>query len=152
MIFAIRDIVSIHQETGAAWNIVAANYERGEAEDIAFLRAGGNSLFEQECRIPGDLSAWCQRAIHLQCSGGNHALSLLQLGASEVVGVDISERMIAVARRKTEALGARFVVLRGYTSDACHPRWHSRPDLYRLWCAAVDNGYSCLGTGRRPPA
>src|SRR5579862_8166747 len=100
------DISSIHQETGAAWNLVAANYERDEADDIAFLRSGGNCLFEPERQILGDLSLWCKRAIHLQCSGGSHALSLLQLGAAEVVGVDISDRMIAVARRKSEALGA----------------------------------------------
>jgi SAM-dependent methyltransferase len=100
------DISLIHQETGAAWNEVAANYERGEAEDIAFLRSGGSTLFAPERQILGDLSLWCKRAIHLQCSGGTDTLSLLRQGAAEVVGVDISERMIAVARRKTEALGA----------------------------------------------
>jgi len=100
------DIVAIHSETGAAWDEVAANYERGEASDIAFLRSGGNRLKEPERQILGDLSLWCKRAIHLQCSGGADTLSLLQQGAEEVVGVDISERMIASARRKTEALGA----------------------------------------------
>ncbi|HLK56108.1 MAG TPA: class I SAM-dependent methyltransferase [Chthonomonadaceae bacterium] len=111
----VKDISSIHQETGAAWNEVAANYERGEASDIAFLREGGNRLFEPERQILGDLSPWCQRAIHLQCSGGTDTLSLLCQGASEVVGVDISERMIAVARRKTEVLGANAS---WYCSDA----------------------------------
>ena len=97
---------SRHQETGAAWNVTAAIYERDEEGDIALLRSGGNRLLAPELRILESLSAGCGRAIHLQCAGGTDTLSLWQLGAAEVVGVDISEKMIAVARRKTAALGA----------------------------------------------
>lgn len=100
------DINKIHQETGAAWNETAAIYERDEQKTIEFLRAGGSSLLAPEQRILGDLSGWCRRAIHLQCSGGQDALSLWRLGAAEVVGVDISERMIGVARRIAAVLGA----------------------------------------------
>jgi SAM-dependent methyltransferase len=103
------DILSVHKETGAAWSEIADKYwhgEGGETEAIEFLRSGGNYLFESERKILGDLKPWCKRAIHLQCSGGVDALSLLSLGAAEVVGVDISERLLASARRKTEALGA----------------------------------------------
>jgi SAM-dependent methyltransferase len=100
------DLTAFHKETGAAWDETAANYERDAAEDTALLRAGGSSLMEPERLVLGDLSPWCKRAVHLQCSGGQEALSLLRQGASEVVGVDISPRMIGVARRKGEALGA----------------------------------------------
>ena len=104
------DIPAIHKETGAYWDEIADTYyphgEPGEAESIEFLRSGGNYLYEHEKEILGDIGPWCGRAIHLQCSGGNDALSLLCQGAAEVVGVDISERLLAVARRKTEALGA----------------------------------------------
>jgi len=106
------NIFSVHQETGAAWNEIADAYwhgERGEAEAIEFLRSGGNYLFESERQILGDLKPWCRRAIHLQCSGGVDALSLLRQGAAEVVGVDISERLLASAGRKAEALGASAV-------------------------------------------
>ena len=95
-----------HQETGVAWNVTAAIYEREEEADIALLRAGGNSLLAPEQRLLQGLNSWCRRAIHLQCAGGTDTLSLWQLGAAEVVGVDISEKMIAVARRKSAALGA----------------------------------------------
>jgi len=115
-VFAI-DVSAVHEETGAAWNEVAANYERDEATDIAFLRDGGNRLLEPERQILGKLSDWCKRAIHLQCSGGTDTLSLLRQGAAEVVGVDISERMIAVARRKTEALRANAS---WYCTDTLH--------------------------------
>jgi SAM-dependent methyltransferase len=95
-----------HTETGVAWNVTAAIYERDEAEDIALLRSGGNSLLSPERRFLHDLRAWCGRAIHLQCAGGTDTLSLWKMGAAEVVGVDISEKMLAVARRKSTQLRA----------------------------------------------
>jgi SAM-dependent methyltransferase len=101
------DIAEIHQETGAFWNEIADWYgERDENAAIVFLRSGGNYLFQPEREALGDLKPWCRRAIHLQCSHGNDALSLLRQGAGEVVGVDISDRLLAVARRKAQALGA----------------------------------------------
>ena len=101
------DISATHQETGRFWDEITGWYgERDEAESIAFLASGGSFLFDPETRLLGDLAPWCGRAVHLQCSHGNDALSLLTLGAAEVVGVDISERLLAVARRKTAALNA----------------------------------------------
>lgn len=94
------------KETGVAWNVAAAIYERDSERDIALLRSGGNSLLSPERRFLHNLNAWCGRAIHLQCAGGTDTLSLWKLGAAEVVGIDISEKMIAVARRKSAALGA----------------------------------------------
>lgn len=114
------DISAVHRETGMAWNEVADAYSHGkrdEAEVITFLQSGGNYLCEAEKRLLGDLTPWCRRAIHLQCSGGLDALSLLRQGAAEVVGVDISERLLASARRKAEALGAPAA---WYCSDILH--------------------------------
>ena len=96
----------IHQETGDAWNVTATIYERDEADDIALLRSGGNSFLSPELRFLSALGSWCRRAIHLQCAGGTDTLSLWNLGAVEVVGIDISQKMIAVARRKASVLGA----------------------------------------------
>ena len=104
------DILATHKETGAFWNTITDWYgERDEIETTLYLQSGGNYLFEHEQELLGDLSVWCKRAIHLQCSHGNDALSLLRQGASEVVGVDISERLLAVARRKAQALGAQAI-------------------------------------------
>ncbi len=94
------------QETGVAWNVAAAIYERDAERDIALLRSGGSSLLPPERRFLHDLNAWCGRAIHLQCAGGTDTLSLWKMGAAEVVGIDISEKMIAVAQRKSKALSA----------------------------------------------
>ena len=75
-------------------------------ESIARLRDGGVVLYPPELRYLHDLGAWCRRAIHLQCAAGEDTLSLWNLGAAEVVGVDISDTMIEIARRKSAALGA----------------------------------------------
>jgi SAM-dependent methyltransferase len=98
----------VHRETGKAWSEIAHNYwhgESGECEIIEHFKSGANYLFESEKRILGDLGPWCKRAIHLQCSGGVDALSLIRQGAAEVVGVDICEPFLMSARRKSEALG-----------------------------------------------
>src|SRR5690348_3078654 len=100
------DTTARHQENREAWNEAAARYEREIESDVAFLQAGGKNLMEPELPFLADLSTWCQRAIHLQCAGGRDTLSLWNQGAAEVVGVDISERMIDCARQKSAALGA----------------------------------------------
>ncbi|AIE86108.1 class I SAM-dependent methyltransferase [Fimbriimonas ginsengisoli] len=101
------DIEALHEGNREAWNRTArGGYAGGIEEDVERLRAGGTNLMEPELRILHDLREWCDRAIHLQCSHGSDALSLWKLGAKEVVGVDISEEMIAAAQRKSELLGA----------------------------------------------
>ncbi len=97
----------MHQMNRLAWDEAAQAYETVIEESIAFLRAGGRNFCAPELPYLEDLPAWCERAIHLQCAGGRDTLSLWNQGAKEVVGVDISDRMIAAARRTSEALGAR---------------------------------------------
>lgn len=92
----------------AAWNLAAQKYQGDIQRDVAFLRSGGVILKPVERRILGDLSG-VNRAIHLQCSHGLDALSLLNLGVNEVVGVDISRAMLDQAESKTKALGAAAV-------------------------------------------
>ena len=95
----------MHQENRRAWNEGAARYDEQFAASVARLQAG-HALYPPEVRFLGDLRSWCRRAIHLQCAGGEDTLSLWKLGAGEVVGVDISDTMIDIARRKAAALGA----------------------------------------------
>jgi SAM-dependent methyltransferase len=101
-------VAEMHESNRAAWNEGALRYARDTEveEDIAFLRGGGNSMDPPEMPFLQDLGSWCGRAIHLQCAGGKDTLSLWKLGAKEVVGVDISDRMIETAKRKAEALNA----------------------------------------------
>ncbi len=96
----------MHAATGAAWDEAAERYEGWLAEAIALINAGGSNLFPEEIELLGDLHGRCGRAIHLQCAGGRDTLSLWRLGADEVVGVDLSPRMIELAERLTAATGA----------------------------------------------
>jgi SAM-dependent methyltransferase len=101
----------MHAANRAAWDEAAERYERWFDEAVALIRAGGSNLFPVEADLIGDLraarsGAGTRRAIHLQCAGGRDTLSLWNLGAQEVVGVDISPRMLELAARLTEATGA----------------------------------------------
>src|ERR1044071_5090473 len=90
----------------AAWNLVAAKYAPEVEANVELLRSGGTGLLPPELETLAPLLRECGRAVVLQCSHGLDALSLWRLGAREVVGVALSERMLALARRKAELLGA----------------------------------------------
>jgi len=99
-------IQEYHESNRQAWNEGAAAYEQSLEDSIRFLREGGMHFCLPEQPYLEGLETWCVRAVHLQCAGGTDTLSLWNKGAKEVIGIDISERMIEVARRKAEALNA----------------------------------------------
>jgi SAM-dependent methyltransferase len=98
----------MHAANRAAWDEAAERYEGWFDEAVALIRSGGSNLFGVEHDLLGDLRAGAgtARAIHLQCAGGRDTLSLWTSGAREVVGVDFSPRMLALARRLSDAVGA----------------------------------------------
>ncbi|MQA00032.1 MAG: methyltransferase domain-containing protein [Dehalococcoidia bacterium] len=99
-------VEALTEANRSAWNIVAANYKPGVERDISDLRAGRPSPLGPELEALRPLLLGCNRAIHVACSHGQDALSFWLLGAREVVGIDVSEEMLALARHKAEALGA----------------------------------------------
>lgn len=100
------DVARMHAANRRAWDEAAERYERWLAEAIELIRSGGSNLLPVEEILIGDLHGRCRRAIHLQCAGGRDTLSLWNRGAAEVVGVDISPRMLDLAARLSEAVGA----------------------------------------------
>ena len=96
----------MHRANRAAWDEAAERYEGWLAEAIELIARGGTNLFPIEQALIGDLHGRCRRAIHLQCAGGRDTLSLWTAGADEVVGIDFSPRMLALARRLSDAVGA----------------------------------------------
>jgi SAM-dependent methyltransferase len=102
----LADVEAMHAANRAAWNEAAERYEGWLPETIQLIRSGGTNLFGTEIELIGDLHGRCRRAIHLQCAGGRDTLSLWNLGADEVVGIDFSPRMLDLARRLAEATGA----------------------------------------------
>lgn len=102
----LANVRAMHGATRAAWDEAAERYEGWFDEAVALIRSGGVNLFGAEVELIGDLHGRCRRAIHLQCAGGRDTLSLWNLGADEVVGVDFSPRMLELAERLTAATGA----------------------------------------------
>ena len=96
----------MHAANRLAWDEAAERYERWLDEAIALIRSGGVNLFGAEVELIGDLHGRCRRAIHLQCAGGRDTLSLWNLGAAEVVGIDFSARMLELAKRLSDATAA----------------------------------------------
>lgn len=100
------DVSAMHVANRAAWEEAAERYEGWFDEAVELIRAGGSNLFPIEEALIGDLRGRCRRAVHLQCAGGRDTLSLWNLGADEVVGIDFSPRMLELAARLSEAVGA----------------------------------------------
>ena len=100
------DVAAMHRANRAAWDEAAERYERWLPEAIELIRSGGSNLFPVERELLGDLHGRCRRAVHLQCAGGRDTLSLWTQGAAEVVGIDFSPRMLELADRLSEAVGA----------------------------------------------
>lgn len=96
----------MHAANRLAWDEAAERYVGWLSEAIELIRSGGTNLFGAEVELIGDLHGRCRRAIHLQCAGGRDTLSLWNMGADEVVGIDFSPRMLALAARLAEATGA----------------------------------------------
>lgn len=96
-----------HRETAKAWDVVArAKYGAELEEHLEILRAGRHNLLDVEADLLRNLLPGA-RVVHLQCSHGLDALGLLNAGAGSVLGIDISEEMIAQARAKAAALETR---------------------------------------------
>ena len=100
------DVRGMHAANRLAWDEAAERYEGWLEEAIALIGGGGTNLFPVELELIGDLRGRCRRAIHLQCAGGRDTLSLWNQGAAEVVGIDFSPRMLELATRLSEAVGA----------------------------------------------
>jgi len=81
--------------TRRSWNTATALHNRHKGDQAAWLRAGGDTLFEEELALLGDLDR-CD-LVHLQCNAGQDSLCLARRGA-RVTGVDLSDHAIDVAR------------------------------------------------------
>ncbi len=102
-----------HEENRRAWNAATVAHNSHKADQAAFLRAGGSTLFPEEIALLGDLHGLS--LLHLQCNAGQDTLGLAARGAT-VTGVDISDEAIAFARQ--------------LSADADIPATFERADIY----------------------
>ena len=139
----LADLRGVHDANRRAWDEAAERYERWLDEAIALIRSGGTNLLPPELELIGDLHGQCRRAIHLQCAGGRDTLSLWNLGADEVVGVDFSPRMLELAERLTVATGAPARWILADVLDTPHELDGTADLLYTgrgalIWLADLD--------------
>ena len=116
----LADLRGMHAANRRAWDEAAERYEGWFDEAVDLIRAGGSNLLPPERDRIGDLHGRCRRAIHLQCAGGRDTLSLWTAGADEVIGVDFSPRMLALARRLSDAVDAPARWIEADVLDAPH--------------------------------
>lgn len=89
-------------ETRESWNVATRAHDAHKQNQAEFLRNGGSTLFPEELELLGDVRG--RRLLHTLCNAGQDTLSLAALGA-EVVGVDLSDVPIALARELSQASG-----------------------------------------------
>lgn len=92
----------IHEANRRSWNAATQAHNSHKADQAAFLRAGGSTLFPEELELLREIGG--KTLVHLQCNSGQDTLSLARLGA-RVTGVDISDTAIEFARRLSEESG-----------------------------------------------
>lgn len=97
------------------WNLRTEVHKTSTFYDVESWKAGKTSLTPIELHDLGNEVAG-RSLLHLQCHFGQDTLSWARLGASEVVGCDLSDKAIEYARELTAelALPARFVCCNVY--------------------------------------
>ena len=103
------------------WNRWTKVHEKSAFYDVEGFRAGATSLWPLELEELGPYVREGTTLLHLQCHFGLDTLSWARLGA-EVVGLDLSDEAIALARRLAGEVGlsgrAEFICADLYDADA----------------------------------
>ncbi|WP_416208458.1 class I SAM-dependent methyltransferase [Chloroflexus sp.] len=144
----------VTEQNRRSWNAVVPAHVSHRADEAAFLRQGGSTLFPEEVALLGDVRG-C-RLLHLLCNTGVDSLSLAARGAV-VTGVDLSDAAIAHARALSVASGipATFVQADVYeylaAAAAAHTRFERIYAGYGVICwlrdlTAFANGIAALLT------
>jgi len=103
------------------WNHWTKVHEKSAFYDVEGFKAGTTSLWPLELEELGLYVREGTTLLHLQCHFGLDTLSWARLGA-EVVGLDLSDEAIALARRLADEVGlsgrAEFICADLYAADA----------------------------------
>lgn len=92
----------LHEANRLSWNAATRAHNSHKADQAAFFRNGGSTLYPEELQLLGHLDGL--RLLHLQCNAGQDSLSLARLGA-RVTGVDIADSAIDFARQPSRDSG-----------------------------------------------
>lgn len=106
---------AIHEQNRRSWNEATKAHNSHKADQAKFFREGGNKNYREETELLGDLRG--KSVLHLQCNSGQDTLSIKQLGAERVVGVDISDEAIDFARNLSKDSGVEATFHRADVYD-----------------------------------
>lgn len=106
---------ALHEQNRRSWNAATRAHNSHKADQAKFYREGGNKLYPEEIALLGDLSG--MSIVHLQCNSGQDTLSMRQLGAEKVLGIDISDEAISFARRLSADSGVEAAFMRADVYD-----------------------------------
>lgn len=126
-------------ETLRAWDLAAGKYAGTIDADVAALRTGVLDLSRPEREVLLPLVSPTTRLLHLQCSHGQSALGLWRATGCEVVGVDGSAAMLAIAREKALRLEATSGRVRFLRADVLAP-----PPELAGWATVLLTGSGAL--------
>lgn len=86
-----------HEINRLSWNEGTKAHNSHKGDQAAFFRAGGDTLFEEERKLLGDVAG--KTLLHLQCNCGQDTLSIVGRLGAVATGVDISDEAIRFARQ-----------------------------------------------------
>jgi SAM-dependent methyltransferase len=93
----------LHEENRLSWNAANHAHNSHKGDQASFFRGGGCELYPEERALLGDLNRL--DVVHLQCNCGQDTLSIANLGARHVTGVDISDTAIEFAQQLARGAG-----------------------------------------------
>jgi SAM-dependent methyltransferase len=108
------DRKDLREQNRVSWNAVVSALDSHRGDLSRFFSEGGNTLFQEERDLLGDLEG--RSLVHLQCNSGGDSISLARLGAT-VTGVDISDEAVSSARDFAEKTGIRVTFERADVYD-----------------------------------
>ena len=100
----------LHEANRLSWNAATSAHNSHKGDQASYFRGGGSKLYPDERELLGDVRGL--DIVHLQCNCGQDTLSLANLGARHVTGVDISDDAITFAGKLAADAGitnARFI-------------------------------------------
>jgi len=106
---------ALHEENRLSWNEATKAHNSHKLDQAKFFREGGQKLFPEEIELFGDLAG--KSVLHLQCNAGQDTLSIKQLGAARVLGVDISDEAIGFAQKLSADSGLEGTFVRADVYD-----------------------------------
>ena len=93
------------------WNNISRKYQENNQISVEEVHYGPSAPGENELQLLGNVQGLS--ILELGCGGGQNSISLAKQGATQVIGVDLSEVQLEHARKLAESEGVSVRFLQG---------------------------------------